>query len=164
MRPSDEISAEWIYYQVREPTFLALAEANFTGAVGQQRVPASFLEQYRIPLPPLPEQRAIARQLERDMAEVARLRAAAERQREAAAAYLREIFEGVEARGWPGVRLGDAGKIGSGITLGRMFFGEHIRSVPYLRVANVKDGYLDLSNVYNIEVPERDIEKCRVYW
>lgn len=51
-----------------------------------------------IPLPPLATQRAIARQLERDMAEVARLRAAAERQRAAAAALpaalLREVFGG----------------------------------------------------------------------
>jgi type I restriction enzyme S subunit len=49
------------------------------------------------------------------MAEVARLRAAAERQREAAAAlpaaYLREVFERAEARGWPVVRLGDISKL-----------------------------------------------------
>jgi restriction endonuclease S subunit len=111
LRPHNEILAEWIYYQLREPMFLSLAEANFSGAVGQQRVPTSFLEQYQIPLPPLATQHAIARQLERDMAEVTRLRAAAERQRAALAvltsAYLREVFEGAEARGWPIARLGD---------------------------------------------------------
>ncbi len=111
LRPRSEILADWIYYQLREPTFLSLAEANFSGAVGQQRVPTSFLEQYHIPLPPLATQRAIARQMERDMAEVARLRAAAERQRAAAAAlpsaYLREVFESTEARGWPMLRLGE---------------------------------------------------------
>jgi type I restriction enzyme S subunit len=64
--------------------------------------------------------------------------------------------------GWRWARLGDVGRIGSGITLGRTFFSEDTRSVPYLRVANVKDGYLDLSGVYNVEVPERDIERCRL--
>src|SRR3954471_23347064 len=85
-------------YILRKPTFLALAEANFSGAVRQQRVRTSFLEQYSFPLPPLATQRVIARQLERDMAEVARLRAVAERQRQAIeampAALLREVFGG----------------------------------------------------------------------
>lgn len=111
LRPKTDVLAEWIYYQVRESRFLSLAEANFTGAVGQQRVPASFIEQYSIPLPPLSEQRAIVRHLERDMAKVEQLRAAAERQREAitalSGACLREIFESEEAKGWEHVLLGD---------------------------------------------------------
>jgi type I restriction enzyme S subunit len=118
LRPQNEILAEWIYFQLRDPTFLALAEANFTGAVGQQRVPASFLEQYPIPFPPLATQRAIARQLDRDMAEVARLRAAAERQRAAVAAlpsaYLREVFESAEARGWERVPIAEVCNIAEG--------------------------------------------------
>lgn len=111
IRPGNGVLAEWIYYQVRESRFLALAEANFTGAVGQQRVPASFLAQFTIPLPPVEEQRTIVRQLERDMNEVERLRAEALRQYEAVealpAAYLRETFETLEAQEWPQVRLGD---------------------------------------------------------
>jgi type I restriction enzyme S subunit len=36
------------------------------------------------------------------------------------------------------------------------------RPVPYLRVANVKDARLDLSDVYEIEASEEEIEKLRL--
>lgn len=61
--------------------------------------------------------------------------------------------------------LGEAGEIGSGVTLGRRLVGvERTRSVPYLRVANVKDGRLDLSDVYHLEATEVEIEKLRLRW
>ena len=50
----------------------------------------------------------------------------------------------------------------SGITLGRQPRGSLARSVPYLRVANVKDGYLDLSDVYKIEATEAEIGRLRL--
>lgn len=37
-----------------------------TGAAGQQRVPADFIANFPVPLPPLPEQRAIAEYLDRE--------------------------------------------------------------------------------------------------
>ena len=41
-------------------------------------------------------------------------------------------------------------EIGSGITKGRKLDGEPVTAVPYLRVANVQDGHLDLSEVKTI--------------
>jgi len=62
--------------------------------------------------------------------------------------------------GWRRLALGDVGKIVSGITLGRKAGdGKRLRSVPYLRVANVKDGYLDLSEVFRIDATVDEIEK-----
>jgi len=60
------------------------------------------------------------------------------------------------------VKLGDVADIVSGITLGRPLRGQATRRVPYLRVANVKDRWLDLSDVYEIEATEAEIEKCRL--
>lgn len=48
------------YYLARSPDFRAYAIAHMEGTSGRQRVPASAVENYRISLPPLPEQRAIA--------------------------------------------------------------------------------------------------------
>jgi type I restriction enzyme S subunit len=62
--------------------------------------------------------------------------------------------------GWRTVRLGDVGAIGAGITLGKLFLHEDTRLVPYLRVANVKDGYLDLADVNQLALPEWEIQKC----
>ncbi len=39
---------------------------------------------------------------------------------------------------------------------------EWLGEVPYLRVANVQDGYLDLKNVTNIEIPLEDLERYRL--
>ena len=66
--------------------------------------------------------------------------------------------------GWRWVRLGDVGDIVSGITLGRKLGPAATRRVPYLRVANVKDGFLDLSDVYEIEATRAEIDKCRLQW
>lgn len=41
-----------------------------TGAAGQQRVPASFIANYSVPLPPLPEQTAIVEYLEKATADI----------------------------------------------------------------------------------------------
>ena len=111
IRPRPEITAEWIHYFIRQSWVLENATAYFTGAVGQQRVPDSFLKSLEIPLLSLPEQQRIAAVLNEQMAAVEKARAAAEAQLGAAralpAAYLREVFEGEEARGWERVRLGD---------------------------------------------------------
>jgi type I restriction enzyme S subunit len=53
------------------------------------------------------------------------------------------------------------GEIVSGVTLGRPI-DAGARRVPYLRVANVKDGYLDLSSVYEIEGTSSEIGRLRL--
>jgi type I restriction enzyme S subunit len=44
--------------------------------------------------------------------------------------------------------------VGSGITLGRRFAGPGTSDYPYLRVANVQDGHVDLSDVKSLRLPE----------
>jgi type I restriction enzyme S subunit len=104
LRPTESVSSEWIHFFVRQPSVLKEAMAHFTGAVGQQRVPESFLASLEISLPPLSEQKRIAATLNERMAAVERARAAAEAQLKAAkdlpAAYLRDVFDSTEAKGW----------------------------------------------------------------
>ncbi|MCL0069369.1 restriction endonuclease subunit S [Dehalococcoidia bacterium] len=111
LRANSEILPEWIHFFIRQPYFLQEATAHFTGAVGQQRVPYSFLSDYLIPLPPIEEQKRIATKLQGLMQEVERARAACEKQLEAAkalpAAYLRQVFESDEAKKWERKRLGE---------------------------------------------------------
>jgi type I restriction enzyme S subunit len=58
--------------------------------------------------------------------------------------------------------LGDVTEIASGLTLGRNLNGRKNRLVPYLRVANVKDGYLDLREVKETPATEDEIRTCRL--
>ncbi len=62
---------------------------------------------------------------------------------------------------WPVVRLGDVADIRSGVTLGRKLHGPTVR-LPYLRVANVQDGHLDLREVKEIDVLVDEAEKWRL--
>lgn len=61
------------------PRLLYAAQGAFTGSSGHQRVPASFLEQLEIPVPPLDVQRSLIAEL--DAARVDRERALAEADR-----------------------------------------------------------------------------------
>ncbi len=54
LRPIDKISnSQWLYAITSFQQFRKDAEANMTGSAGQKRVPAKFLENYLIALPPL---------------------------------------------------------------------------------------------------------------
>jgi type I restriction enzyme S subunit len=79
------------------------------------------IKEIDIPLPPLPEQKRIARILNEQMTEVEKARAATEAQLEAAkalpAAYLREVFDSPEAWTWAKKRLGEIADIVGGNTL-----------------------------------------------
>ncbi|TXS73194.1 MULTISPECIES: restriction endonuclease subunit S [unclassified Streptomyces] len=63
LRPSSDIDAEYLWNFLRQKTYRAEAENHMTGSVGQARVPASFLRDSVIPLPPIPEQRRIVEYL-----------------------------------------------------------------------------------------------------
>lgn len=55
LRPRDARFTDWIWYALRSSWFIERAKASFKGTAGQQRVPADFLREVSIPLPPLEE-------------------------------------------------------------------------------------------------------------
>lgn len=71
----------------------------------------------------------------------------------------RPIHVAPDFASWPVYRLEDVCDIASGVTLGRATSSKKVRSVPYLRVANVKDGRLDLTEIKIVEATEIEIEK-----
>jgi len=118
IRSSERVIPEWIHYFIRQPAYLEKAQKSFSGAVGQQRVPVSYLGDSVIPLPDLPTQRRIAAQLKErlDAVEVAK-KAVEETQittNQLTHTLLDNAFESVTSEV---VRLGEvADKIGSGVT------------------------------------------------
>ncbi len=64
--------------------------------------------------------------------------------------------------GWQTVILKDLCKIVGGVTKGRDFKGKETIHLPYLRVANVQDGYLDLNEIKTIEVLPSNQEKYKL--
>ena len=64
LRPYRGISPEYICYLVSSQQFRSQAQHNMTGAVGQRRVPASYLANQSVPIPPAREQRRIVAKIE----------------------------------------------------------------------------------------------------
>lgn len=60
------------------------------------------------------------------------------------------------------VRLGDVAAVKSGVTKGRALRGRQTVMAPYLRVANVQDGFLDLAEVKTLPVLPGDLEKFQL--
>lgn len=66
-------------------------------------------------------------------------------------------------KGWRWVTLRGIADIAGGVTKGqKRRSDENVRRVPYLRVANVQRGYLDLSEVKEIEASEVEIASLRL--
>jgi type I restriction enzyme S subunit len=163
IRPKNFTQSDYISYWLRSPDFKTWRDSQARGANIQNLRFSQFID-LQIPFPPEDEQRRIASRLNEQLAAVEAARKAAEEQLQAArklpSAYLRDVFEGEEAKRWHKQRLAEVGEIVSGITLGRKLNGIETRKVPYLRVANVKDGYLDLADIYEIDATKADIAKC----
>jgi len=64
LRCSSALLNRYVYHLVRSQSFRDEAKAVMTGAVGQQRVPKSFLEEYPLNLPSVAEQAEIVRLLD----------------------------------------------------------------------------------------------------
>jgi type I restriction enzyme S subunit len=63
---------------------------------------------------------------------------------------------------WIRMRLKDVAAVQTGLTLGKDYRSSSIRPYPYLRVANVQAGRLDLRVVKTIDVPEADACACKL--
>ena len=59
---------------------------------------------------------------------------------------------------WEIARLGELAQVGGGVTLGRKLEGKLV-AMPYLRVANVQDGFLDLSEIKMVEVLKGEVSR-----
>lgn len=77
-RDHSVIQPEYVWILVRIQSVRKLAEKYFSGSAGQQRVPASFLENLAIPLPPLTVQQKIMARVASGRTEIAREREAVE--------------------------------------------------------------------------------------
>lgn len=70
VRAGPNLDRCFLFYLTISPGFRDLGEAHMYGAGGQKRVPEAFIKDFRTPLPPLDEQRAIVRFLDAKTAEI----------------------------------------------------------------------------------------------
>lgn len=71
------VDTKYLWVFLRLKTFRKSAERFFIGSAGQQRVPANFLKEIRIPLPPLKIQKEIAKKVEEIKQDINQIRSQA---------------------------------------------------------------------------------------
>ncbi|MDI1336359.1 MAG: restriction endonuclease subunit S [Lacunisphaera sp.] len=65
LRPKAKLLQKFLFFFINQESFRRSAAANMTGAVGLRRVPKNYLAQQPIPLPPIPDQRRIVAEIEK---------------------------------------------------------------------------------------------------
>lgn len=180
IRPGSETDRQFLFYLFLSHHFRCDGAGAMYGAGGQKRVPDSFIQDFRAPLPPLPEQRAIAafldrktRQIDESIAKKRRLIELLHEKRSALISHV--VTKGLNPdaamkpsgitwlgdvpRHWEVKRLKFISHLQTGLTLGKNHTDEERARLvlrPYLRVANVQDGWLDLDHITEVEVlPDR---------
>jgi len=160
--------------------FMQQGEASMYGAGGQKRVPDDFVREFAIALPPVDEQVLINDFLDRETAKIDALVAEQEQlitllKEKRQAVISHAVTKGLD----PSVPMKDSGvewlgevpahwevkalkfvaTVQTGVAKGKDNTGKETVVVPYLRVANVQDGYLALADMAEIEIPSSDLPR-----
>jgi type I restriction enzyme S subunit len=146
--------ARWLTRQQQCRVFEGLC----TRWVGQSAVRTEKLLRLQIPLLPLAVQKRIADIL--DKADSIRRNRQQARffTQELPIATFRETFRQFLNPNRESVPLSEVAEVVSGVAKGRKLNGDEVREVPYLRVANVQAGFLDLSEIKTIPAKATEID------
>lgn len=154
----EKLLAELLPFIVQSDPFFERAVGTSAGSLSP-RTNWRDLAKFEFDLPPLDEQKRIADLLwavERHRRELVSLSTQMKLCRRDEVD--RQIDVAVSARAVP---LSDVAEVRGGISKGKAIRGEAVE-LPYLRVANVKDGELDLTEVKAITVSVSDAERFRL--
>lgn len=140
IRPLDaRLDKRYTLHFLRQKKILLSGERRMTGSAGQRRVPATFLEELEIPIPPLEEQRRIAAILD----VIQRMRQLHAKRIVGLSALRQSLYR--QLTGQPGSRLlslSSLAKITSGYAFKAADFCE--RGVHVIRMSDLNGEYVEL--------------------
>jgi type I restriction enzyme S subunit len=155
IEPGTELDPTFLRYWLEhfDPTTL-IQDAAYP-SISQEDIGA-----VAFPLPSLPEQRRIAGMLE----QADRLRRTRRYALELSDTFIPATFMEMfgDREGCPVVELFEHADIVSGVAKGQKYGDRKTVRVPYLRVANVQDGHLDLSEIKTIHALPEEVEVLRL--
>ena len=175
------ISTRYFFYWLQNKAFVARACSTMTGTGGLKRISPSFIRNCPVHCPSTDEQTKISDYLDAKCSEIddllASVHSSIEKYKKLKQAVItqavtkgvrgeREMKDsGVEWIGeipkeWRKTQLRHCATIKSGITLGKSYSKDTVLiERPYLRVANVQGGYVDLNDLATIQVtPDEDLK------
>jgi type I restriction enzyme S subunit len=169
----------YLSYALRSPFFVETVVSRSTG-VSYPAINAPEVGNIGVTLPPLDEQKAIAAFLDRETARIDTLIEKKRRQiellQEKRSALISHAVtkgldpnapmkdSGIEWLGqipqhWKLLPLKRVSQLQTGLTLGKKYEDCELVRRPYLRVANVQDGYLDLNTITEVELPAEELKR-----
>ena len=151
--PRTGVDREFLGYLLRRQKTVDYVMSSVTGA-RMPRTDMKALLSFPVPRPPLDEQRRIVGILNR-AARIGRLRKRAQRRlQEFVSALFVYTFGDQDqiATEFPCMPLREVTTIASGATKGRKIDPKNAAEVPYLRVANVQDGFLNLDEIKTMTI------------
>ncbi|MBM9620229.1 restriction endonuclease subunit S [Streptomyces zhihengii] len=159
-----EIDANFMYRILKSNTMLAAYGVHEQASVDRRgAVRYRDFKKIEVNLPPFAEQRRIAEILNEVDTQIQR--ACLRREKlavVAGAATAALIHSASEATGVEWTVLEEIADISAGVTLGNHEPGDDAVSLPYLRVANVQEGYIDTADVKFVTVRSSDVERFRL--
>jgi len=175
---AEEITGSYLHYLFISPDFRSIGASHMYGAGGQKRVPDDFVRNFPTAFPPLKEQTAIAAFLDRETAKIDELVAEQQRLMDLLKEKRQAVIShavtkglnpnaamkasGIEWLGdvpehWKVIALKRIATVQTGMAKGKDNGSRRTITVPYLRVANVQDGYLDLETIETMAIPAEDL-------
>lgn len=142
------------------PGYLSAINAE-TSSITVKHLSSRSIEQIPLPLPPLPEQRRIVAEIETQFTRLDAAVAALERARANLKRYRAAVLDTLTHGSWDEVPLAEVSRIQGGIQKQPKRAPVH-NAFPFLRVANVHRGRLDLDAVHQVELFRGELEKLRL--
>jgi len=157
--PNETVNVGYLYYAISKMNLARF----FTGAT----IPHIYYKDYKneqMPLPPMDVQIKITNMLDRVAALIEKRKVQIEKMDLLVKSQFVEMFGdfAVNPKEFAFTQLCDVAEIVSGVAKGRKLPKDGIKQIPYMRVANVKDGYIDLFDIKHIEATEVEMERYRL--
>jgi type I restriction enzyme S subunit len=156
LRPRSAMDQHFLAYVLQSDTFRAPAIASMTGAGGLRRVSEAAMRNHPVPTPPKPVQRAAVDYLDHETSEINAFVGDLEQLRtlldERWSVRLNASLNAISSER---ATLKRYGYMQTGVTLGKSYDQASTSTYPYLRVANVQVGRVDLTDLKTIDVPDR---------
>ena len=169
--PDSAILPAYFYRWLTSAQVQSYLSASAEGSTGLNNLSHSFFRSMSIAFPAQEQQAAITRVLDAVDTAIERARYVILKAKELDHALLHELLTfGISGqsdtrtppRQWETRRVGEVAEVGSGITLGKDVTGCKHRELPYLRVANVQDGHLDLKTIKTVKVRLDEVDQYRL--
>ena len=158
-----QLDRGFLGYFIRTPAFRDQVAAQ--GSTNYAAIRPGHVLEYEIPLPPLEEQRRIVAKIDHLAAKIDEAHGLMRRSQQQTAQWVPSVAHRLFTQDLPEragrVPLGTVSDVRSGVTLGRQLSGDLVE-LPYLRVANVQDGFLDLDIIKTIHVKAEERDKWQM--